>query len=54
MKLVITQKVPAILAGVTVGPAHLGEIGKFRPNENKMGVVMVPRNLNHRAGEGTS
>jgi DNA-binding transcriptional regulator YiaG len=47
-KLRITQKELAILAGVTVGAAHLWEIGKFRPKDNKMGVLVALRKLNRR------
>jgi DNA-binding transcriptional regulator YiaG len=47
-RLGITQKELAILAGVTVGAAHLWESGKFRPKENKMGVLVALRKLNRR------
>ena len=47
-RLGITQKELAILAGVTVGAAHLWEIGKFRPKDNKMGVLVALRKLNRR------
>jgi len=44
-KLRITQKELAVLAGVTVGAAHLWEMGKFRPKDNKMGVLVALRKL---------
>jgi len=44
-RLGITQKELAILAGVTIGAAHLWEIGKFRPKDNKMGVLVALRKL---------
>ena len=44
-RLGITQKELAILAGVTVGAAHLWETGKFRPKDNKMGVLVALRKL---------
>jgi DNA-binding transcriptional regulator YiaG len=44
-RLGITQKELAILAGVTVGAAHLWEIGKFRPKDNKIGVLVALRKL---------
>jgi DNA-binding transcriptional regulator YiaG len=47
-RLGITQKELAILAGVTVGAAHLWEIGKFRPKDNKMGGLVALRKLNRR------
>ena len=47
-RLGITQGELAILAGVTVGAAHLWETGKFRPKENKMGVLVALRKLNRR------
>ena len=47
-RLGITQKELAILAGVTVGAAHLWETGKFRPKNNKMGVLVALRKLNRR------
>ena len=47
-RLGITQKELAILAGVTVGAAHLWETGKFRPKDNKMGVLLALRKLNRR------
>jgi DNA-binding transcriptional regulator YiaG len=45
-RLGITQKELAILAGVTVGAAHLWETGKFRPKDNKMGVLVALKKLN--------
>jgi transcriptional regulator with XRE-family HTH domain len=45
-RLGITQKELAILTGVTIGAAHLWEIGKFRPKDNKMGVLVALRKLN--------
>ena len=47
-RLGITQKELAILAGVTLGAAHLWETGKFRPKDNKMGVLVALRKLNRR------
>jgi DNA-binding transcriptional regulator YiaG len=47
-RLGITQKELAILAGVTIGAAHLWETGKFRPKDNKMGVDVALRKLNRR------
>jgi len=47
-RLGITQKELAILAGVSLGAAHLWETGKFRPKENKMGVLVALRKLNRR------
>ena len=47
-KLGITQKELAILAGVSLGAAHLWETGKFRPKDNKMGVLVALRKLNRR------
>jgi len=47
-RLGITQKELAILAGVTIGAAHLWETGKFRPKDNKMGVLVALRKLNRR------
>ena len=44
-RLGITQRELAILAGVTVGAAHLWETGKFRPKDNKMGVLVALRKL---------
>ena len=42
-RLGITQKELAILAGVSIGAAHLWETGKFRPKENKMGALVALR-----------
>ena len=47
-RLGITQKELAILAEVTVGAAHLWETGKFRPKDNKMGMLVALRKLNRR------
>ena len=47
-RLGITQKELAILAGVSIGAAHLWETGKFRPKDNKMGVLVALRKLNRR------
>jgi DNA-binding transcriptional regulator YiaG len=47
-RLGISQRELAILAGVTVGAAHSWEIGKFRPKDNKMGVLVALRKLNRR------
>ena len=41
----VTQKELAVLAGVTVGAAHLWEKGKFRPKEDKMAVLVGLRKL---------
>ena len=45
----ITQKELAVLAGVTVGAAHLWEKGKFRPKDEKKAVLVGLRKLG-RAG----
>ena len=47
-RLEITQKELAILAGVSLGAAHLWETGKFKPKDNKMGVLLALRKLNRR------
>ena len=47
-RLGITQKELAILAGVSVGAAHLWETGKFRPKDNKMGPLVALKKLNRR------
>ena len=47
-RLGITQKELAILAGVSIGAAHLWETGKFRPKENKMGALVALRKLRRR------
>ena len=44
----ISQKELAILAGVTVGAAHLWEIGKFRPKNEKKAVMVALRKLGRR------
>jgi len=41
----ITQKELAVLAGVTVGAAHLWEKGKFRPKEDKRAILVGLRKL---------
>jgi len=47
-KLGITQKELAILAGVTIGAAHLWETGKFQPSSEKRGVIVALRKLRRR------
>ena len=47
-RLGITQKELAILAGVTVGAAHLWETGKFRPKDTKRSVLVALKKLNRR------
>jgi DNA-binding transcriptional regulator YiaG len=44
----ITQKELAILAGVTVGAAHLWEKGKFEPKDEKKRVMVALRKLGRR------
>jgi len=44
----ITQKELAILAGVTVGAAHLWEKGKFEPKDEKKTVMVALRKLGRR------
>ena len=44
-RLGITQKELAILAGVTVGAAHLWETGKFLPSGEKRGAIVALRKL---------
>ena len=44
-RLGITQKELAILTGVTIGAAHSWETGKFRPKDNKMGMLVALRKL---------
>src|SRR4030042_6735431 len=44
----ITQKELEILAGVTVGAAHLWESGIFVPRAQKKGVLVALRKLNRR------
>ncbi len=41
----ISQKELAVLTGVTVGAAHLWEKGKFRPQEDKMAVLVGLRKM---------
>ena len=47
-RLGITQKELAILAGVTVGAAHLWEAGKFLPSGEKRGEIVALRKLRRR------
>ena len=47
-KLGISQKELAILAGVTVGAAHLWEKGKFKPKDEKKAVMVALRKLGRR------
>jgi DNA-binding transcriptional regulator YiaG len=47
-RLGITQKELAILAGVTVGAAHLWETGKFLPSSEKRGAIVALRKLRRR------
>jgi DNA-binding transcriptional regulator YiaG len=47
-RLGITQKELAILAGVTVGAAHLWETGKFLPSGEKRGTIVALRKLHRR------
>jgi DNA-binding transcriptional regulator YiaG len=44
----ISQKELAILAGVTVGAAHLWEKGKFKPKDEKKAVMVALRKLGRR------
>ena len=44
----ITQKELAILAGVTVGAAHLWEKGKFEPGDEKKAVMVALRKHGRR------
>ena len=44
-KLGITQKELAVLAGVTIGAAHLWETGKFRPKKDKIALLVGLRKL---------
>jgi DNA-binding transcriptional regulator YiaG len=44
----ITQKELAILTGVTVGAAHLWEIGRFKPSIKKKAVMVALRKLSRR------
>ena len=41
----ISQKELAVLAGVTVGAAHLWESGKFRPKDEKRRILVALRKL---------
>ena len=47
-RLGITQKELAIVAGVTVGAAHLWETGKFLPSGEKRGTIVALRKLRRR------
>ena len=47
-KLGISQMELAILAGVTVGAAHLWEKGKFKPKDEKKAVMVGLRKLGRR------
>jgi DNA-binding transcriptional regulator YiaG len=44
----ITQKELAILTGVSVGAAHLWEIGRFKPSMKKKAVMVALRKLGRR------
>ena len=44
----ISQKELAILAGVTVGAAHLWEMGKFKPKDEKKAAMVALRKLGRR------
>ncbi|OGP87063.1 MAG: hypothetical protein A2156_09280 [Deltaproteobacteria bacterium RBG_16_48_10] len=44
----ITQKQLAILAGVTVGAVQKWEAGRFRPKDEKKGVLVALRKLSRR------
>jgi len=44
----ISQKELAILAGVTIGAAHLWEKGKFEPKDEKKAVMVALRKLGRR------
>jgi DNA-binding transcriptional regulator YiaG len=44
----ITQKELAILTGVSVGAAHLWEIGRFKPSMKKKAVMVALRKLSRR------
>jgi DNA-binding transcriptional regulator YiaG len=44
----ISQKELAILAGVTIGAAHLWEKGKFEPKDEKKRVMVALRKLGRR------
>jgi DNA-binding transcriptional regulator YiaG len=45
----ISQKELAVLAGVTVGAAHLWESGKFRPKDEKRRILVALRKLGRGA-----
>jgi len=47
-KLGISQKELAILAGVTVGAAHLWEKGNFKPKDEKKAIMVGLRKLGRR------
>ena len=47
-RLGITQKELAILAGVSIGAAHLWETGKFLPSGEKRGAIVALRKLRRR------
>jgi DNA-binding transcriptional regulator YiaG len=47
-KLAISQKELAVLAGVSLGTAHLWEAGKFKPKEEKKRVLVALRKLGRR------
>ncbi|MGA3086425.1 MAG: helix-turn-helix domain-containing protein [Thermodesulfobacteriota bacterium] len=44
----ISQKELAVLAGVSVGAAHLWETGKFKPKDEKKRVLVALRKLGRR------
>jgi len=44
----ISQKELAILSGVTVGAVHMWESGKFKPKDEKKGVIVALRKLGRR------
>jgi predicted transcriptional regulator len=44
----ISQKELAVLAGVSVGAAHLWETGKFKPKDEKKRVLVALRKLSRR------
>ncbi len=46
--LAISQKELATLAGVTVGAVHQWESGKFKPKDEKKGVIVALRKLGRR------
>jgi len=47
-RLGITQKELAILTGVSVGAAHLWEVGQFKPTMKKKAVMVALRKLGRR------